>query len=260
MLHGSPSTTPQRPLRSPKKLHLDAKGVCAVVGCGPGLGSAVALEFSSQGYDIALCSRSIKSAATALQKIKARGRKALHFPVDVSDKKSVKACFEEVSKQLGDVECLVFNASGPSTQGGILAMDIDVVIQRWNVECLGALLCARAVIPAMLRKSSGSLLFTSATAAFRGSATSPAFSIAKFGLRSLSQSIAKEFGKNGIHACHIRLDCGLNTPKNLKKGYPVEKLGDVTEIAKTYYHLHTQSKMAWTNELDIRPHTEKWTC
>jgi len=228
------------------------------VGCGPGLGSAVAIEFAKQGYDVAVLSRKIESCKDAIQKIKTFSRKAQHFPLDVSDEKKVKSTFAEVAEAMGDVNVLVYNASGPKAAGGIMGMEIDLVKQRFNVDCLGALLCARAVIPGMLKQTRGTLLFTSATAAFRGSATQPAFSMAKFALRALSQSIAKEYAKHGIHACHIRLDCGLNTPKNLKK-YPAEKLGDVNEIAKTYYHIHTQHKMAWTNEIDIRPHTENWT-
>jgi len=62
-------------------------------------------------------------------------------------------------------------------------------------------------------------------------------------------------------ACQELLSgCVSVRPVNLRKGYPLEKLADVKEIAKTYYHLHMQNKMAWTNEIDIRPHTEDWTC
>ncbi|GAB5371505.1 hypothetical protein AAMO2058_001585600 [Amorphochlora amoebiformis] len=185
-------------------------------------------------------------------------RKAIYVSLDVCDEKNVKAAFAEVEEKLGDVDVLVFNASGPMAKGGILGMEIKTMVQRWNVECLGALLCARAVIPGMLRAKGGTLLFTSATSAFRGSAVLPGFAIAKFGLRALSQSIAKEYSSQGIHSCHIRIDCTLATPKNKTK-YDVEKMGDCDEIAKTYFFVSQQNKMGWSNEIDIRPHTEKWT-
>uniref|UniRef100_A0A7S2TKR1 Uncharacterized protein n=1 Tax=Lotharella oceanica TaxID=641309 RepID=A0A7S2TKR1_9EUKA len=245
-----------------KELFLESKGVVAVVGCGPGLGSSVAFKFAERGFDVALMSRKAESCADVQSKIKALDRKTIFVSTDVTDEKRVAAAFKEVEETLGPVKVLVFNASGPNASGaGILGMTIDDVKSRWNVECLGALLCARAVLPGMLREKCGTLLFTSSTAAFRGSASSPGLAMSKHGLRALSSSIAKEFASQGIHACNIRIDCGIATPKVLKK-YPNAKgkLGDPDEIAKTYYYLATQSKMAWTNEIDIRPHTENWTC
>jgi NAD(P)-dependent dehydrogenase (short-subunit alcohol dehydrogenase family) len=49
----------------------------------------------------------------------------------------------------------------------------------------------------------GTLIFTGATAALRGNKTTSAFAAAKFGLRALSQSLAKEFGPQGIHVAHV---------------------------------------------------------
>ena len=56
-----------------------------------------------------------------------------------------------------------------------------------------------------------------ATSAFRGSSGTAQFACGKFALRALSQSIAKEFGKQGIHSVHVRLDCVLDTPGYQKK-------------------------------------------
>jgi len=81
--------------------------------------------------------------------------------------------------------------------------------------------CVAQVLPPMLAsegggahrvKKKGTLIFSSATSAFRGSATTAQFACGKHALRALSQSIAKEYGKQGVHACHVRLDALLDTP------------------------------------------------
>jgi len=225
-----------------------------------GYSSSTSYQFAKEGYDVACCSRKPDSCANAMQQIKAMtNRKSMFCALDVTDEKSIKAAFQQIRDTLGTPTVLVYNASGPVARGGILGMDIELVKTRWNVDCLGALLCAREVIPGMLREGGGTLLFTSATSAFRGSKMLPAFAIAKHGLRALSQSIAKEFAESGIHSVHIRLDCTLDVPK-YKAKYPNGKFGSIEEIAKTYHYLTTQHKLAWTNELDIRPFTETWTC
>ena len=82
----------------------------------------------------------------------------------------------------------------------------------FQVEVVGAFAAARSVLPAMRRRGAGSVMFSSATAAFRGSATHPLYAIGKFGLRALSQSLAKAYSKDGVHVVHMRLDCDLDVP------------------------------------------------
>ena len=96
-----------------------------------------------------------------------------------------------------------------------------------------------------------------------GGATSAQFACGKFALRALSQSIAKAYGAHGIHACHVRLDCLLDTPKyqeKYKEMYEANKMGCTDDIADTYFAIHEQSPLGWSNEIDIRPFQEGWSC
>lgn len=164
----------------------------------------------------------------------------------------------------------------------------------------------------------GTIIYSSATAAFRAGPTTAQFACGKFALRALSQSVAKEYGKQGIHACHARLDGILDIPKTraampemfvvprprrrlfawrysaacgplcgAAKGrrprawrcpcccgsrqprhslsprpfrYEAQKMASTDEIANIYFSLSQQSPMAWSNEVDIRPFQEGWTC
>jgi NAD(P)-dependent dehydrogenase (short-subunit alcohol dehydrogenase family) len=66
----------------------------------------------------------------------------------------------------------------------------------WRVGVLGAFLCSQAVIPDMLKKRAGCILFTGATSSVRGAAIT--FSSAKFALRGLAQALARELWPSGI--------------------------------------------------------------
>src|SRR5581483_6025473 len=63
----------------------------------------------------------------------------------------------------------------------------------------------------MLPRGRGSIFFTGATASMRGGAGYAAFASAKFGLRAVAQSMAREFGPHGIHVAHLVIDAGVDT-------------------------------------------------
>ena len=114
----------------------------------------------------------------------------------------------------------------------------------------------------MISRSRGSVFFSSATAAFRGSSTHPLYAIGKFGLRALSQSLAKAYAKDGVHIVHFRLDCDLDVPimrDIYGDNYDPAKLTNPDDVAQTYWLTYQQPKSAWSNEVEIRPHTEVWT-
>ena len=230
------------------------------------MGGSVAKKFSERGYSIAAMCRkesSFEPTKTILEKAKA---KYMFIPCDATDKSSVSSAFEKVRNTLGPVRVLVYNCGGGGF--GIEVMDIvpENLIRSFNVSCLGALLCTQQVIPDMLKfdgKKKGTILYSSATSAFRGGAKTGQFACGKHALRALSQSVAKGYGSRGIHACHVRLDCVLATP-SYKERFPemhaTDRLASTDDIAETYVSIHEQSPMGWTNEIDIRPYTEAWSC
>jgi len=109
----------------------------------------------------------------------------------------------------------------------------------------------------------GTLLFTGATASVRGNVTTSAFSAGKYALRSLSQSLAKEFGKQNIHVAHAVIDGGILTERSAKlRGEEWAKDEDrrlsAEGIAEAYVYLTHQPRSTWTWELDLRPAHENW--
>ena len=238
--------------------------ICALVGGGEGLGRALAGKFAAEGCDIALVSRSEKGSQAAAQAASAASSDARvsFFSAYVTEPQSVEQAFARIGEEMGPVDVLLYNVRGEFTACEPLEMTYEALENICRVEIIGAFAAAKAVLPAMRARGEGSVFFSSATAAYRGSKTHPLYAIGKFGLRGLSQSLAKAYSGDGVHIVHVRLDCDLDVPymraaygDRLKPGM----LASPEDVAQSYWLTHLQPKSAWSNEIELRPHTELWT-
>ena len=233
--------------------------VAAILGVGPGLSTAIAHRFAREGLAVALMARQEESLARAKQEIEDGGGTTLPISTDATDPDSVAAAFERVRVELGDPEVFVYNA-GAFQMGGILDLSPEQFDQCFRANCAGAFYGAQQVLPAMVGAGRGTILLTGASAALRGKANFSALAVGKFGLRALAQSMAREFGPQGVHVAHVVIDGQINTPR-VSEMFPDRE--DHTflspdAIAETYWQLHSQDPTAWTLELDLRPAVESF--
>ncbi|MEC4812369.1 MAG: SDR family NAD(P)-dependent oxidoreductase [Scytonema sp. PMC 1069.18] len=233
--------------------------VAAVLGVGPGLGAAIAQRFAKEGFAVALMARNSETLAQIQSDIENAGGKAISVSVDATDPASVTNAFEQVRSQLSAPEVFVYNA-GAFRMAGILELTPQQFESNWKVNCFGAFLAAQQVLPAMLERRKGTILLTGATAGTRGSARFAALAVGKFGLRALAQSLAREFGPQGIHVAHIIIDGMINTSRvrEMAQERDENTLLSPEAIAQTYWQLYQQDATAWTLELDLRPAVEKF--
>jgi NADP-dependent 3-hydroxy acid dehydrogenase YdfG len=241
-----------------------AKRVCAIVGAGDGLGQALAATFAASGFDIALVSRTEKGSADALAAAKQAkaGARAAWFAADALEPATVEAALGKARAKLGDVDVLIYNVRGELKWKPPLAVEYDEVREIIDVEVTGALAAAKAVMPGMIERKRGTVIFSSATAAFRGSGSNSLYAIGKFALRALSQSLAKAHAKDGVHVAHVRLDCALDVPivrQLMGARFDPEKAAATADVAKSYLWIAEQPKSAWSNEVELRPYSEEWT-
>lgn len=122
---------------------------------------------------------------------------------------------------------------------------------------------AQACLPLLLDATNlqypPTLIFTSATAAMKGSAMCSSFATGKFAMRALAQSLAREFGPKGVHTVHAIIDGVIDIERTKQYKFEHEDAKIKPEaIADSYWYLHTQPRTCFTNELDIRPYIEKW--
>jgi len=221
------------------------KPVAIIVGVGPGLGAALARRFAAEGMAVALAARKPEKLKDLVQETGCRA-----YGCDAGRESEVEALFTAVESDLGAPRLVVFNAGG-FLRKPIAELEAAEVEAVWRNSCLGGFLVGRAAARVMLPAGSGTILFTGATAALRGAAQFAAFAIGKFGLRALAQSMARELGPRGIHVAHVVIDGGIGEDAEMSKLEPAH-------IAEAYWHLHCQAKSAWTQEIDLRPWTERF--
>jgi NAD(P)-dependent dehydrogenase (short-subunit alcohol dehydrogenase family) len=233
--------------------------VAAVLGVGPGLGAAIARRFAGEGFAVAMMARQEESLAEIRQDIDGEGGTVLPVSADATNADSVTAAFERVRVELGDPEVLVYNA-GAFQMGGILEISPDQFDECFRANCAGAFYAAREVLPAMVEAGYGTILLTGASAALRGKARFSALAVGKFGLRALAQSMAREFGPQGIHVSHVIIDGQIDTPSIREMMPDREEHTKLSpdSIAETYWQLHAQHRTAWTLESDLRPSVESF--
>ena len=115
------------------------------------------------------------------------------------------------------------------------------------------------VIPHMAERGRGTIVLTGATAGLRGGANFSAFASAKFALRGLAQSLAREFGPQGIHVAHVVLDGLIDEVQTEQRfGTSAACRMSPAAIAQAYLGLVRQDRCAWTHELDLRPFSESF--
>ena len=237
---------------------------CVIVGAGAGLGQSLAAKFAEAGYDVGLVSRSAEGSAAAAEAARKANPKAkvAFFAGDAGKPATIEAALGEAGAALGGIDVLVYNVRGGFSPKPPLEIGYDELQASLDEEVFGALAAAKAVMPAMIERGSGTVIYSSATAAFRGSGANPLFAIGKFGARALAQSLAKAYAKQGVHVAHVRLDCTLDVPivrQFMGDKFDPAYAANTDDVAQTYLWITQQPKSAWSNEVELRPYTEEWT-
>jgi short-subunit dehydrogenase len=222
-----------------------------IVGAGSGLSAALARAFAKAGMAVALAARSTdKLAALA----KETGAKT--YACDASDGAQVDKLFAALDGA-GAPDVVVYNASyrtrGPFTE--LVAAEVEKAIA---VSAFGAFLVAQAAAKHMVPKGHGAILFTGASASVKGYAQSAPFAMAKFALRGLAQSMARELSPQGIHVAHFVIDGGIASARRVAPASSPDSLLDPDAIAATYLSVLQQPRSAWTHEVELRPWVEKF--
>ena len=224
-----------------------------IVGAGSGLSSSLALQCAQLGMDVALAARNVEK----LEDLSIQTKASLH-KCDASKIDDVNRLFEDLDEKLGIPELVVYNPSA-RLRGAIETLDPEKTKEALNVTCFGAFLVAQQAAKRMLKRGSGSIFFTGASAGVKGFANSSVFAMGKFGLRGLAQALARELHPKNIHIGHFVIDGGIKSNvRSDRKGNGNYDMLDPDEIAKTYLQFHNQHKSAWSWEVELRTSVEKF--
>lgn len=216
------------------------KPLMVLAGIGEGLGSALAARFVAGSYRVVGLSRSARELALP-------GYVAM--ACDLTKEAEVKAIFERIEQEQGQ-PAVVIHMVGDLLISPFLDLSGDAFEGVWRSMALSAMLVSQQAITRMLPAGHGALLFAGATASLRGGTRFAAFASAKFALRGLAQSLAREFQPQGIHVAHLILD-GLIGEAGDQELNPVD-------LAESFWMLAHQPRSTWTHELDVRPQQERF--
>jgi NAD(P)-dependent dehydrogenase (short-subunit alcohol dehydrogenase family) len=240
---------------------------CAVIGAGDFIGSAVARRFAAEGYTIFAGRRTAEKLEPLKKEIEAAGGTCVARGMDARKEEDITTFLKEADAH-APLEVCIFNP-GANVNFPILETTERVFRKVWEMACYGGFLTGREAARLMLPHGKGTILFTGATASLRGGIGYAAFASAKFGLRAVAQSMARELGPKNIHVAHLIIDAGVDTAfvrerirsargEEALKNLQPDQLMNPVSVANAYWYLHTQPRDGWTFELDLRPYREIW--
>ena len=218
-----------------------------IVGVGSGLSASLARLCASKSMKIVLAARNIEKLEDLINETNADA-----YACDSSNIESVENLFKEMDKKIGTPNLVIYNPSA-RIKGGITELDAKKTQNAINVTCFGAFLVAKEAAKRMIKRKSGSIFFTGASAGVKGFANSSVFAMGKFGLRGLAQSLARELHPQNIHIGHFIIDGAIG-----REPFGTYETINPDSIAKTYLEFHNQDKSAWSWEIELRTSVEKF--
>ena len=175
---------------------LDGK-VAWVTGAAYGIGFAIAEAFAAAGAKIAFNCRDEKHLETALKDYAAKGIEAKGFIGDVTDEAQVAEMVGRIEAELGTIDILVNNA-GIIRRIPMCDMEAEEYRKVIDIDLVAPFICAKAVIPGMIKKGHGKIINICSMMSELGRETVSAYAAAKGGLKMLTKNICSEFGEQNI--------------------------------------------------------------
>ena len=214
-----------------------------IVGAGQGLSASLARLLTKSGLTVALAARDPHKLRPLCAETGATA-----FECDAQDETQVARLFDDVERQVGAPDVVIYNASG-RVRGPFTTLDPAEVRRTLIVTAFGGFLVAQRAVPAMLAKGFGAVLFTGASASVKGYAQSAPFAMGKFALRGLAQSMARELAPKGIHVAHFVIDGAIRPPD---RSDDTDSMLDPDAIANSYLNVLMQPRSAWTWEVELQ--------
>jgi NAD(P)-dependent dehydrogenase (short-subunit alcohol dehydrogenase family) len=223
-----------------------------IVGSGSGLSASLARLFAREGFKVVLAARNTEKLASLCASAGATA-----FACDATDPDQVSQLFQDVERNVGEPDVVIYNASARS-RGPFISLVASEVEQAIKTSAFGGFLVAQEAAKRMVPKGHGAILFTGASASVKGYAQSAPFAMGKFALRGLAQSMARELAPIGIHVAHFIIDGAIRNPGRAEPPENPGSMLDPDAIAANYLHVLRQPRSAWTWEMELRPWVEKF--
>ena len=217
------------------------RNVVFVTGGSGGIGSEICREFAKTGYPVAIGYSCNENGAKALaESINAQHGTAIAVHCDIADNQSVVNAVNEIENRLGAVEILVNNA-GVANINLFTDLSDDEIVNLVNINLVGAMRCAKAVLPEMVRRKQGKIINISSVWGEVGASCEVVYSASKAGIIGFTKALAKEVAPSGIRVNAVSAGI-IDTPMNsslsnddmqeIVSEIPLGRIGSPSDIAK----------------------------
>lgn len=183
----------------PRFAPLPERRPAIVAGASAGIGEATAIELASRGFPVALGARRVDKLTDIVAKINAEGGEAVGFHLDVTDPSSVKSFVAQAEDALGEIEVMVAGA-GDTYFGKLADISTDEFDSQLQIHLVGANRLATAVLPGMLERQRGDLIFVGSEVALRQRPHMGAYGAAKAALVAMVNNLQMELEGTGVRA------------------------------------------------------------
>ncbi len=242
-----------------------------IVGGGPGVSASCARLFAAQGMQVAMAAR---TPDKPVMQVLARDHGVQCFACDAAEPESVAQLFAQVEAQLGAPRLVVHNIDGRTAEifrKPITDADPAIALQTVKNSAYSAFLVGQQASRRMLdlepdaNGKRGTIIYTNASAAFKGYPLSGAFAMACQAKSGLAESMARELMPQGVHVANVPIDAAIGwTQEDGSRAHWAagetkdDNMADPDRIAETYLQLHRQHRSTWTHEIVLRPWVENW--
>jgi len=233
-----------------------------------GVGGAIAQKFAREGFHVVLTTRSEQNAAALEAAIIEQGGGCSIVELDLISEDSINGAFARIRESLGDPEVVVLNAGYlegrdlPPEKELLEHIPVEMFETAQHIASRGPFLVAKAALPSMRERGSGSFLITNNAASLRGRKRSTGQSLyyPRVMMRTLAQVLTEEYSEHGVHVANVIVDGLIDSPGT--RALPIaQKRPDIVmnpaAIADAFYYLHIQDRSCWTHELQLTPYSTR---
>ena len=176
--------------------------VVLITGASSGIGRGLAIELAKRGAAVGLLARRAEELAEIVKEIEATGGRAIALPADVTDVDAVSKAADQLRAEFGPIEVLIANAGigGSKSAAQLSAVDVTKII---NVNVVGVVNSATTVIPEMVARRQGQIVFISSLAAYRGLPKSAAYCASKAAVSAFAESLRVDLRGSGVEVTII---------------------------------------------------------
>jgi len=201
-----------------------------IVGAGPGLGMSIAKKFGKNGFRVALIARNEEKLNQLVIELEQLGIEAASFQADILNKAQISLAFATIKEKYGFIDVVEYSPT-PSIDTVTNALDVteENALYQFQFNVLGAISSIREVLPDMLDKQSGALLFTTGGAAVNPVPMMGNVGIAVSGLRNYIFNLNSELKDKGIYAGHISIGIWMQPNSGVQ-----DKIADI------WYDMYTK--------------------